>query len=86
MLFRYAFSFDEALKDAVTAKPAQRQPDISALTMRSDARKAHPSLDHLLPILAGAGTAGSNLGEQLWTVLEGNLCCAQYRFDKVTAM
>ena len=85
MLFRYAFSFDEALKDAVTAQPDDRQAKMSALMRRDDARKAHPSLEHLLPVFVGAGAAGLDLGEQLWTYPEGSLSWAQYRFGKVAA-
>ncbi|CAF9932052.1 hypothetical protein IMSHALPRED_008779 [Imshaugia aleurites] len=81
----YAFSFDEALKEAATAKPEERQAKMSALMRRSDARKAHPSLEHILPIHVGAGAAGADLGEQLWTLPEGSLSWAQYRFGKVAA-
>lgn len=58
---------------------------MSALMKRGDARKAHPSLDHILPIYIGAGAAGSDPGEQLWTFPEGSLSWAQYRFGKVVA-
>lgn len=81
----YAFSFDEALKDAATAKPEERQEKMSALMKRSDARKAHPTLEHILPIHVGTGAAGSDLGEQLWTFAEKSLSWAQYRFGKVAA-
>lgn len=85
MLFSYAFSFDEALKEAATAKPETRQAKMLALMRRSDVRKAHPSLEHLLPVYVAAGAAGSDLGEQLWTLPEGSLSWAQYRFGKVAA-
>jgi aromatic ring-opening dioxygenase catalytic subunit (LigB family) len=65
MLFRYISSFDEALKEAVTAAPQERQAKMAALMSRSDARKAHPSLEHILPMYVGAGAAGADLGEQL---------------------
>jgi 4,5-DOPA dioxygenase extradiol len=83
MLFRYAFSFDEALKEAATAKPEERQSKMSALMKRGDARMAHPTLEHILPMHVGAGAAGSDLGEQLWTFPEGSLSWAQYRFGEV---
>ncbi|KAF2235234.1 putative aromatic ring-opening dioxygenase LigB subunit [Viridothelium virens] len=79
----YAFSFDEALREAATAKPEERQAKMSALMQRSDAREAHPSVEHLLPIHVSTGAAGSDLGEQLWTLPEGSLSWAQYRFGKV---
>ncbi|KAL9113212.1 MAG: hypothetical protein Q9227_002547 [Pyrenula ochraceoflavens] len=81
----YAFSFDEALKEAVISKPADRQSQMSALMRRSDARKAHPTLEHILPIHIAAGAAGSDLGEQLWTFPEKSLSWAQYRFGRVAA-
>jgi aromatic ring-opening dioxygenase catalytic subunit (LigB family) len=86
MLFvRYAFSFDKALKKAATAKPEDREAEMVALMRHSDARKAHPSLEHILPLYVGAGAAGSDLGEQLWTFPEGSLSWAQYRFGEVAA-
>lgn len=85
MLFSYAFSFDEALKEAATAKPEERQVKMSALLGRSDARKAHPTMEHILPIYVGAGATGLDVGEQLWTFSEESLSWAQYRFGKVAA-
>ncbi|XXG98320.1 hypothetical protein Hte_004643 [Hypoxylon texense] len=75
--------FDEALKDATTADPEERQAKMSALLRRSDARQAHPTLEHLLPIYIAAGAAGSDSGERLWTLPEGSLSWAQYRFGEV---
>ena len=80
---RYSPSFDEALKEAATAKPEERQLKMSALMKRNDARKAHPTLDHILPIYVAAGAAGADVGEQLWTLPEGSLGWAQYRFGDV---
>jgi len=56
---------------------------MSALMRRSDARKAHPTLDHILPVYVAAGAAGTDVGEQLWTLPEGSLGWAQYRFGKI---
>ncbi|KAF2792696.1 Extradiol aromatic ring-opening dioxygenase [Melanomma pulvis-pyrius CBS 109.77] len=81
----YAYSFDEALREAATAEPEVRQEKLAALLRRSDARKAHPSVEHLLPMHIGAGAAGSDVGEQLWTFPEGSLSWAQYRFGRVAA-
>ena len=83
MLFSYAFTFDEALKEAATAKPGERQAKMSALMRRGDARKAHPTLEHILPVYVGAGAAGSDQGERLWTLPEKSLSWAQYRFGQV---
>ncbi len=85
LLSRYAFSFDDALKEAATAKPEERRSKMLALMKRSDARKAHPTLEHILPIHIAAGAAGSDVGEQIWTFPEGSLSWAQYRFGGVAA-
>ncbi|OQD75771.1 hypothetical protein PENDEC_c006G01765 [Penicillium decumbens] len=50
----YAVSFDEALKEAATTAPAQREQAMAELLKRPDARQAHPTFDHLLPIHIGA--------------------------------
>lgn len=81
-LSSYAFSFDEALKEAATAKPEERRAVISALMKRSDARQAHPTVEHILPMFVAAGAAGEDVGERLWTLPEGSLSWAQYRFGK----
>lgn len=86
ILLSYAFSFDEALKEAATANPEERQAKMSAMMRRNDARKAHPTLEHLLPIHVAAGAAGSDFGEQLWTFPEGSLSWAQYQFGQVPAV
>ena len=78
----YTVSFDEALKDAVTTKPEEREKAMTELLKRPDARQAHPSFDHLLPIHIGAGAAGEDLGRRLWTMKEGSLSWAQYRFGE----
>ncbi|KAJ2975270.1 hypothetical protein NUW58_g8407 [Xylaria curta] len=46
----YVSSFDNALKLAATANPDERQTAMSELMRCSDARQAHPTLDHILPI------------------------------------
>ena len=83
MLFSYAFTFDDALKEAAAAKPEERQAKMSDLMRRSDARQAHPTLEHILPIYVAAGAAGSDVGEQLWTFPELSVSWAQYRFGKL---
>jgi 4,5-DOPA dioxygenase extradiol len=85
MLFSYTFSFDEALREAATAKPEERRAKMSSLMKRSDARKAHPTFEHVLPIHVATGAAGSDIGEQIWAFPEGSLSWAQYRFGKVAA-
>ncbi|CAI7670110.1 hypothetical protein PCG10_003758 [Penicillium crustosum] len=79
----YAVSFDKALKDAATTAPAERQKAMAELLKRPDARQAHPSFEHLLPIHIGAGAAGEDLGKRIWTFPEGSMSWAQYRFGEV---
>jgi aromatic ring-opening dioxygenase catalytic subunit (LigB family) len=79
----YAVSFDDALNKAVTTPPAEREKAMAALLKRPDARQAHPSFEHLLPIHVGAGAAGMDLGERLWTLPEGSMSWAQFRFGGV---
>lgn len=80
----YTASFDEALKDAATAAPAEREKAMAELLKRPDARQAHPTFDHLLPIHIGAGAADEDLGTRLWTFPEGSMSWAQYRFGDVS--
>ena len=79
----YTSSFDEALKDAATVSPADREQKMADLLKRPDARQAHPSFDHLLPIFVGAGAAGDDVGTRLWTLKDGSMSWAQYRFGDV---
>lgn len=82
----YAVSFDEALKEAVEQGDADaREKAMVALLKRSDARRAHPTFEHLLPIYVAAGAAGDDKGSQLWTLPEGSMSWAQYRFGDVAA-
>lgn len=84
-MLSYTFSFDEALKEAAGAEPQERRAKMLALMERGDARKAHPSLEHVLPIHVAAGAAGADVGERLWTLPELSLSWAQYRFGNVEA-
>ncbi|KAK5076594.1 hypothetical protein LTR64_005927 [Lithohypha guttulata] len=82
----YSISFDKAMKDAVETSPdAGRDQAVENLLKRPDARKAHPTFEHLLPIHVGVGAAGADTGKQLWTLPEGSMSWAQYRFGEVEA-
>ena len=73
ILVRYVIDFDQPLKTTATANPKERQEKKTALTKRSDAKKAHPTLEHLLPMYISAVAAGSDISEQLWTLPEGSM-------------
>lgn len=79
----YTSSFDDALNEAASSDPENRRSAMSALMKRPDARRAHPSLEHILPMYVAAGAAGSDVGERLWTMPEGSLNWAQYRFGSI---
>ena len=81
----YTASFDEALRDAVGSESEGRADRMARLLYRPDATQAHPTFEHLLPIFVGAGAAGEDQGERLWTLHEGSLSWAQYRFGVVAA-
>lgn len=76
----YAFSFDEALKDAVEVEPKDRKAAMKELLKRGDARKAHPSFEHLLPVHIAAGAAGEDKGVRFWTQVEGSVSWGMVRF------
>jgi 4,5-DOPA dioxygenase extradiol len=81
----YAETFDEALRQAVEADPGKRDGAMVALGERGDLRRAHPSLEHLVPIHVGVGAAGGDRGVRLWTLAEGAMAWAQFRFGEVEA-
>ncbi|EXJ86451.1 hypothetical protein A1O3_03402 [Capronia epimyces CBS 606.96] len=78
----YSASFDAALKDAVETEAGEaRDEKMVKLLTRPDGRQAHPTFEHLLPIHIAVGAAGHDPGKQLWTLAEGSLAWAQYRFE-----
>jgi 4,5-DOPA dioxygenase extradiol len=79
----YTVSFDGALKDAVTVPPEKREKAMADLLKRPDARQAHPTFDHLLPLHVGAGAAAEDQGKRLFTLNEGSMGWAQFRFGEV---
>ena len=84
-VMEYTETFDEALKEAVESfgTGEERDKAMVGLLSRPDARRAHPSFEHLLPIHVGIGAAGSDRGERLWTLKDGSMSWAQYRFGDV---
>lgn len=82
----YSISFDAAMKEAVETAPGQKRDQaMVSLLKRPDSRKAHPTFEHLLPIHVGVGSAGHDSGTQLWTMPEGSMSWAQYRFGELLA-
>jgi 4,5-DOPA dioxygenase extradiol len=83
----YTETFDEALKEAVEGHGTGEERDnaMAELLSRPDARKAHPTFEHLLPIHVGVGAAGTDKGERLWTLKDGSMSWAQFRFGNVEA-
>lgn len=82
--FAYGEMFDDALKTAVETEPGEeRDRRMVGLLERQDAKLAHPTFEHLLPIHIGVGAAGKDKGEQTWTFVEGPMGWAQYRFGDV---
>ncbi|KAI8959733.1 LigB-domain-containing protein [Daldinia sp. FL1419] len=79
----YTVSFDEALKDAVESSPSERRALMKEVVKRPDARQAHPRFDHLMPLYVAIGAAGDDEGKRSWTLHEGSMAWAQYRFGKV---
>ncbi|KAI6790552.1 aromatic ring-opening dioxygenase LigB subunit [Hortaea werneckii] len=81
----YTDAFDEALREAVEGSEGEeRRKGMLGLLERRDLRQAHPSLEHLLPIFVAAGAAGEEeVGKRLWTLGEGSMSWAQFRFGEV---
>ncbi|KAH8661942.1 Extradiol ring-cleavage dioxygenase, class III enzyme, subunit B [Xylariales sp. PMI_506] len=82
----YTVSFDEALKEATEAPATQRQARMAEAARRPDAKQAHPWMDHLMPVYVAAGAAGEDVGKRTWTLHEGSMGWAQYRFGEVAKL
>lgn len=79
----YAISFDKALKEAAETPISEREQSMAALLERKDARQAHPTFEHLLPVHIAAGAAYQDAGKQVFTLTEGSLSWGMYRFGEV---
>ncbi|KAK6436320.1 hypothetical protein LTR95_007491 [Oleoguttula sp. CCFEE 5521] len=84
----YVKPFDDALTAAVTQEGAEeRRKALEALVKRKDVGKAHPSLEHLMPVVVAAGAAGEGeKGERLWGLNEGGGSWAQFRFGEMVGV
>ncbi|PVH88831.1 Extradiol aromatic ring-opening dioxygenase [Cadophora sp. DSE1049] len=78
----YGPTFDEALREAVEFEGAVEERDgmMVETLKRKDARAAHPSFDHLLPVHVGAGASAGDRGVRLWTLVEGSFSWAMFRW------
>ncbi|KAK6361102.1 hypothetical protein TWF730_004850 [Orbilia blumenaviensis] len=80
----YVKPFDKALEAAMTGSVGEEREDaMLKLLKRSDARAAHPTFDHILPIYVAIGAGSSARGKQTFNHREGSLGWAQYRLDEV---
>ncbi|KAI9682435.1 MAG: hypothetical protein M1829_000227 [Trizodia sp. TS-e1964] len=82
--FSFALAFDAALKKAVEAPVSEREEMMCDLLARDDARLAHPTVEHLLPLYVAAGAADGEKGERLWTLCELSFSWAMFRFGEVS--
>jgi len=84
-LLDYVVPFDNAIKEAVTSVTSgeERKIKLAELLRRDDARSAHPTFEHLLPVHIASGAAGDDKAVQLWTLPEMSMSWAQYRFGEV---
>jgi len=83
----YAKTYDLALKEAVVnaSTAADRKKNLRDILWHKDARNAHPTFEHLLPLHIAAGAGGEDKVTQLFTLTELCLSWAQYRFGEVEA-
>lgn len=81
----YAKSFDLAIKKAVIggSDAEERKKNLRELLWHKDARNAHPTFEHLLPLHIAAGAAGEDRAERVFTLTEMSFSWAQYRFGNV---
>jgi len=79
----YTKTFDEALRAAVEGDNAGREQRMGDLLKRSDARKAHPTWEHLWPVYVAAGAGGDGVGKRIWTLCEGSLSWGMFKFGEV---
>ncbi len=81
----YTSSFEEALNDAATGPPTKREQRLVTFLEREDARLAHPTFEHLLPINVEAGAANEDVKKRLWTLMEVSESWTQYSFGEIEA-
>ena len=65
--FDRSVKFDEWLKGAITASPAERDRLLTQWESAPFARYCHPREEHLIPLMVIAGAAGSDVGAVTWS-------------------
>lgn len=60
-----AWSLEEALGEAITENPEERQAKVTSLLGTSVASKAHPDVEHILPMYIAVVGADSDTGERI---------------------
>ena len=83
----YVETFDEALKEAVVngGVGEERRKKMEEMLEREDARKAHPTFEHLLPVHVAAGAGEGEGAQRIWTMGDNSVSWAQFRFGEVEA-
>ncbi|KAK7208348.1 aromatic ring-opening dioxygenase LigB subunit [Myxozyma melibiosi] len=76
----YAKKFDTMVENAVEYTGEQRENALAGLIKTSEANKAHPTKEHLLPIYIAAGAAYNEKGTLLYTSQTSSLAWGEYRF------
>ncbi|KAK6537770.1 hypothetical protein TWF694_010679 [Orbilia ellipsospora] len=78
----YVKSFDKALESALTTNTGDsREAKMQELLERPDARGAHPTFDHILPVYVAIGAASKAQGKQIFNHYEKSIGWAHYRLD-----
>lgn len=80
----YSASFDKALQEAVESEITGREERMAALVKRSDARLAHPTLDHFWPVVVACGAGAEEKGERIWGMGEAGLGWGMFRWGDVS--
>ncbi|OQO02283.1 hypothetical protein B0A48_11837 [Cryoendolithus antarcticus] len=84
----YVKPFDDALTEALDVEGADaKRKGLEALVRRKDVGRAHPSLEHLMPVVVAAGAAQEGeKGVRLWGLLEGGGSWGMYSFGQIVGV
>ncbi len=81
-----ADAFEAYLNHAITqANPQQRERLLLQWDSAPSARQAHPSEDHLMPLLVAAGAAGDDVGRRLFVDHVMHVTMASYVFGNLVS-